>query len=194
MSFLIGLNGFSKNGKTFKIFTVYCGTMVTCQLSAFILTKNHINNLFISHFYFVLQFLILSLFYLSILKQNFQKKMIKFGLALCPLLLIIQYSLYPEFFFKFNLFEIFITSLLLIIYATFHLYNLLNENKEYYYFTLGLLIYLFGSTVIFLAINLIIMLPGKKTFYAIFDLNVYLYIIYQLFVLYELKKYILKKE
>ncbi|ODS81579.1 MAG: hypothetical protein ABS44_19090 [Chryseobacterium sp. SCN 40-13] len=37
----------------------------------------------------------------------------------------------------------------------FHFYNLLNKEKNYYYINTGILIYLFGSTVLFISGNLI---------------------------------------
>ena len=100
---------------------------------------------------------------------------------------MVQYGFHSDLFYKFNLFEIFITSLPLIIYATFHLYNLLNEEKEFYYINIGLLIYLFGSTIVFLSANLLITLDSGRSFGMIYSLNVYLYIVYQLFILYDLK-------
>lgn len=99
-----------------------------------------------------------------------------------------QYALDWQLFYRFNLLEIFITSLPLIIYATFHLYNLLNQIKEFYYITIGLLIYLFGSTIVFLSSNLLISLNSNLPFKIIYSLNVYLYIGYQLFILFDLTK------
>lgn len=151
-------------------------------------------NLFLSHFYFIFQFILLSLFYYHLLKENFQKKIIVVSLIMCLSLLFIQYALDWNLFYKFNLLEIFITSLPLITYATFHLYNLLNEKKEFYFITIGLLIYLFGSTVVFLTANLLISLHSMSAFDVINQLNVYLYIVYQLFILYELVTvYVIKK-
>ena len=181
------LKGFSKNGKPFKIFTVYSLLMFSVQIAAHILVKMHMVNLFLSHFYFGLQFLLLSFFYYYLMKESFQKKTILITLIVCSLLLVIQYSLDWSLFFKFSLFEIFITSLPLITYATFHLYNLLNEKKQFYYITTGLLIYLFGSTIVFLTANLLISMKSRVVFEQIYNLNVYLYVVYQLFILYDLK-------
>lgn len=194
INFLLMIKGFSTKEKPFKIFTVYCGAMVLVQMTSFALHKMNVHNIFLSHFYFILQFIILSFFYKAILQNSFQKKVVIYTLILCLVLLSVQFLLDWKVFFQFNLFEIFITSLPLIIYATFHLYNLLNEKKEYYYFNLGLLIYLFGSTVVFLTGNLLILLKSDKPFTMIWDLNVYLYVVYQLFIFYELKMILMKKE
>lgn len=182
------LKGFSANGKPFKIFTLYSIAMFFVQLFSLILVKNHMQNLFLSHFYFILQLLFLSLFYYHLLKDKFQKKVIIVNSACCLIILSVQYALDWQLFYRFNLLEIFITSLPLIIYATFHLYNLLNQIKEFYYITIGLLIYLFGSTIVFLSSNLLISLNSNLPFKIIYSLNVYLYIGYQLFILYDLTK------
>lgn len=165
--------------------------MFAVQLASILVVKIYHNNLFISHFYFVLQFLILSFFYYFLMKEKIQKKTIMLLNIACSLLLVIQYSIDPKLFYTFNLFEIFITSLPLIIYSTFHLYNLLNEKKEFYYINIGLLIYLFGSTIVFLTSNLLLSLKTYDSFDFIYSLNVYLYVIYQLFILFDLKSIVL---
>lgn len=162
-------------------------SMFVIQMIGYILLKLGKNNLFLSHFYFILQFVLISFFYLHLRMNDFQKKTIKIGFVSCLVVLGIQYALDPGAFFKFNLFEIFITSFLLIIYTTFYLYNLLNEKKEFYYINLGILIYLFGSTVIFLAGNLTTIYKLKLVF-NIWILNAILYVIYQLMILFEWKK------
>lgn len=159
--------------------------MFLVQIASHVMVKMHMTNLFLSHFYFGLQFLILSFFYYSLLKERVQRRVIVVLLILCMSLLTVQYSLDWNLFFKFNLFEIFITSLPLIIYATFHLYNLLNEKKQFYYINIGLLIYLFGSTIVFLTANLLLSLNSYDSFDIIYSLNVYLYVVYQLFILYD---------
>ncbi len=132
------------------------------------------------------KFILLSLFYLQLVKDQFQKKAINIALVLVLLTLIIQYAVKPDLFFKFNLYEIFITSFLLIIYATFHFYNMLDEKKEFYYINMGILLYLFASTILFLIGNLTV--NFSKQFNMItWTLNAALYVIYLLFMLYEWK-------
>jgi hypothetical protein len=190
---ILFIKGFSNNGKAFKIFTIYSVLIFIIQIIVNVLNYFKINNLFLSHFYFISQFLLLSFFYLTILKINFQKKIIKLLLILCPFTLMMQYIINPNLFFKFNLFEIFITSFPIIIFATFHLYNLLIEERKFYYINLGILIYLFGSTILFLVGNLMLSLsPSLNKLTWI--LNSVLYIIYQLFILAEWKINFSKKK
>ncbi|WPO79194.1 hypothetical protein [Flavobacterium sp. KACC 22761] len=145
-----------------------------------------ISNLFLSHVYFIGQFIVLSLFYLKLVKDQFQQKAIKIGFVLVLSTLIIQYGLKPEMFLKFNLYEIFITSFLLIIYSVFHFYNMLDDKKELYFINMGILLYLFASTILFLVGNLTTKL--SKDFSMItWTLNAGLIIVYHLFFLYEWK-------
>nr|WP_294938432.1 hypothetical protein [uncultured Flavobacterium sp.] len=185
--------GFSKQGKAFAVFTIYLGLVFAIQVLSSVLTYMKIGNLFLSHFYFILQFIVLSIFYGTILKEDFQKKAVKIGLIIGVSALVVQYMWDFSNFQKFNLFEIFITSFLLIIYAAFHFYNLLNDKKEFYYINMGILLYLFGSTVLFLAGNLMDRISpdfNKITWM----LNTLLYIVYQLFVLIEWKKSFSKRK
>ena len=74
----------------------------------------------------------------------------------------------------------------------FHFYNILNEKKKYYYLNTGILLYLFGSTVLFISGNLITRLdlaPSK----IVWILNSLLYIVYQFFILLEWREIFLNK-
>lgn len=172
--------------KAMMVFTLYSFLMLVVQISSKVLFLLNTNNIFLSHFYFILQFVTLSYFYYILLKNRLQQKVILFFTVIASLALIIEYSVSPKTFFTFNLLEIFITSLPIIVYATFHLYNLLNESKKFYYISLGILIYLFGSTVIFLTGNLFLALDSNYLFRLVWSFNVYLYVMYQLFILKDL--------
>ncbi|MES2853861.1 MAG: hypothetical protein V4698_13195 [Bacteroidota bacterium] len=190
---ILFIKGFANQGKAYKIFTWYLGVVFTIQIISNIFMRMNTNNLFLSHFYFIGQFILLSFFYITVLKEEFQKKLVKAGLVIGLLALSIQYAYDTSLFFKFNLFEIFITSFLLIIYATIHFYNMLNEKKEFYYVNVGLLIYLLGSTILFLVGNLTAVLSPKMSLFT-WILNALLIIINQFFILIEWKKSFYKKE
>ena len=188
--FAIKLN--KKMSRSFFVFTIYLLVMIIIQAYTSYLKSIHLNNLFLSHFYFILQFLLLSLFYLEILNNDFQKKIIKIAVPSCLIILGVQYYFNPDLFYKFNLFEIFITSFLIIIFSMFHFYNILNEKKKYYYINTGILLYLFGSTVLFISGNLISKLdlaPSK----IVWILNSVLYIVYQVFIVIEWREIFIKK-
>ncbi len=177
---------FFRREKGYRIFAIYLWTICLIQIVSKILHFIKFNNLFLSHFYFITQFILLSFFYLNLNFNNFQRRIVKIGFVFCLIALTIQYTTNPNVFFEFNLFEIFITSFLLIVYATFYLYNLLNIKKEFYYINFGILTYLFGSTVLFLAGNLVAKM--KPEFNDVpWILNSILYVFYQILILLEFK-------
>lgn len=178
--------------RSFYVFTFYLFVILCIQILASYLKNLGINNLYLSHYYFILQFLLLSYFYYQVLENDFQKKIIKITVPLCLLILGIQYWCNFELFYKFNLFEIFITSFLLIIFAMFHFYNILNEKRIYYYINSGVFIYLFGSTFLFITGNLINTLTNDFR-NIIWILNGLLYIIYQIYIFIELKQSFLNR-
>ena len=178
---------FFKESKAYKTFTIYLALVLIIQVWAEMLIRNKMSNLFLSHFYFIGQLVMLSLFYKQILKQNGTQPKIVFGSSLLVLLVLgVQFTLDASLFFRFNLLEIVITSIVLIVLASFHFYNLLNEKKEFYTLNIGILIYLLGSTILFLVGNLMTSL--SSTFNKIpWILNSFMYIIYQLFIMIEWK-------
>jgi hypothetical protein len=186
VNLIIFFIGFSKHGRAYMIFTWYLAMIFIIQMVSIIMVKFHFQNLFTTHFYFIGQLVLLSFFYLAILKEEYQKRIIRIGLVIVLLALAIQYWNDTSIFFKFNLFEIFTTSFLLIIYATFHLYNMLNGKKEFYYINIGILIYLFGGSILYLVGNLTTVLSPKVSLIT-WIINAFLYIIYQVLILIEWK-------
>jgi hypothetical protein len=182
----------STKDKALFVFTMYNLVMFVIQNIAAFLKYLMIDNLYLSHFYFIFQFVFLSFFYFLILKTNLQRNIVKVGLVIGLLALSIQYLYNPHLFYTFNLFEVFITSFLIIIYATFHLYNLLGEKKEFYYINAGVLMYLFSSTILFLVGNLMTNLSNTLNKIT-WIINAFLYILYQLFILIEWRKTFYKK-
>lgn len=182
---LLGKNIFNKT-REFKVLFFYNLLMFIIQMITTILFHFSINNLFFSHFYFIGQFIVLSYFYYLLINVPFQRKIISIVSPLSLLLVGIQFALEPEIFLKLNLFEIFMMSLPLIVYATFHLYNLLTIEKRFYYFTTGLIIYLYGSTAVFLTYMLSTTISKSSATKYIWIFNLCLYIIYQLFILKDL--------
>ena len=179
--------------RSYYYYTFYLFLMVVIQSYTSYLKNIKQPNLYLSHYYFILQFIFLSLFYLEIINNSFQRKIIKFSVPVCLVLLGIQYNLNDDLYNKFNLFEIFVTSFLIIIFSMFHFYNILNEKKKYYYINTGILLYLFGSTVLFISGNIISRLDLAPT-KIIWMLNSVLYIVYQIFILLEWKEIFIKKQ
>nr|WP_294789242.1 hypothetical protein [uncultured Flavobacterium sp.] len=144
------------------------------------------NNLFLVNVFFTGQMILLGLFYHSILKVKVQKQFVKVSLILALCLLIIQFINMPDEFLKFNLFGITLTSLLIVVFALLHFYNMLTENKTYYYTSMGVIIYLLSSTVLFIIGNLTSNLSNDVK-YLSWMVNAFLNVVYYLFIMYEWK-------
>jgi hypothetical protein len=187
INLVLYIKSYSSQDKTFNVFTLYLGIVFCIQMISSIYVYFSVNNLFLSHFYFIGQLVILSFFYYLLLKTIMQKRFLKFAFVLGILALSIHYFLDPSQFFKFNLFEIAVTSLLVVVFAMMHLYNMLAEEKEFYYVTVGIIIYLLGSTVLFFVGNLTVGLSSEFKFLT-WTLNAVLIIVYQLFILFEYRK------
>ncbi|QBA20179.1 hypothetical protein EU348_02965 [Chryseobacterium indologenes] len=174
--------GFSGGGKAYTFFIGYLAWILLCEIVFYVLNSQKINNLFFSHYYLIGQFLLLGLFFHEIVTEKYQKKTARTLLIIIPVVLVIQYIIYPEKYYVFNLFEIFVTSYSIIILALFHLYNILDTQKKYNYISLGLLLYLISSTVIFLSGNLYTVM-NRKLHKEIWVFNVVMFIVYQIFIL-----------
>ncbi|MFB3390263.1 hypothetical protein [Flavobacterium sp. LAR06] len=145
-----------------------------------------VNNLPVLNMFFIGQMILLGLFYNSLLKIKIQKIFVKICIVVALLILVVQFALDTSQFLKFNLFEIALTCLLIVVFALLHLYNMLTEGKKYYYVSIGIITYLFASTVLFLIGNLSFSLSDDLK-YLIWTLNAFLSIVYQFFILYEWK-------
>lgn len=184
LNFILFLYRYKKENKAHKIFTIYLGIIVLIELLIQIIIDLGYENLFLSHFYFTGQFILLSLFYLELLTENYQKTIVKFNLIIMPLIIVLNFLFNPSQFHEFCLIEILLTSISIISYSTFHFYNMLSTKKEFYYINSGILIYLFGSTVTFLPRNLHT-IYGFSFSMALQVLNIVLYIVYLIFIFLE---------
>lgn len=169
------------------------GIIVLIELLIQIIINLGYENLFLSHFYFTGQFILLSLFYLELLTENYQRKIIKFNLVVVPFILLINFIINPTQFFEFCMIEILLTSITIISYSTFHFYNMLSNKKKFYFINNGILIYLFGSTVTFLPRNLHT-IYGYSFAMALQVLNIVLYLVYLIFIFLEWRQINLKSK
>ncbi|WP_316635691.1 hypothetical protein [uncultured Flavobacterium sp.] len=186
INFVLYAKGFSKFGGAFKTYTSYLFLLVIVQMAMEIMTLLNILNLYLVHCYFIGQFILLGIFYRTLLQDSLQKKVVVIAMSIGLLVLVIQYGIEPDLFFKFNLLEIAITSLLVVFFALMYLYNMLTTEKKYYYITIGLVIYLLASTVLFLVGNLTLGLSDELKLMT-WTLNAFFVVVNQLFILYEWK-------
>jgi hypothetical protein len=191
--------GYSKNGVTFKIFSVYLTAMLIIQIFTSLIFEIgriniHIfsgrgNNLFLSHFYFILQFFFLSIFFFRLVKYRFQKKFILLTLILVFSLLVGYYVKYPKDYYSFNVFEIAVTSVPLIIYSLMVLIQKFEGSGRFLYITSGFFLYIVCSTLLFTTGNISADLKS-----VIWYLNNILYVAYQILIFIEWYKHFRKKE
>ena len=179
--------------KAIKYFAIYLSLTFIVLFLSIIIAKFYKelrieqNNLFLSHFYFIFQFIFLSLFY----KTNFTKKQkiwVNLIFVIIALVLSIQYFNKITLFYKFNLLEILITSFPLVVYSIIHLYNSLGKKGKYMYINAAVLIYLSVSTLIFILGNLIISAVPKSVSTDVWLLNKVFYFGYLTLILIEWRK------
>jgi hypothetical protein len=172
--------------KAYKLLCFYLLNHLGVEIAMRTLSLLKMNNHFVSHFYLIFQFLILSFFFLQLLNSAIQKRRIRIFMVLCLNSIIIQYLFIPEMFFKFNPFEIFITSFPLIIFATLTLFEMLDGKKEFFIVIIAIVVYLFGSTIVFLFGNIINSYNLRLADFC-WALNTVLYLILQIIFLVQWK-------
>jgi len=190
----VGLYSFSffRKEKANVFFMLYLMFSLFVQFGMEFLYHLKMNNLLLMNLFFIGQMVLLGLFYRSLYKQEIQKKFVLIALCFVLLILVARIVYDPGLQFKFNLFQITITSLLTVVFALIHFYNMITENKQYYYLTIGVIGYMFGSTVLFLIGNLTIGLSDDIK-YLSWRLNAFLFIVYYFFILFEWIKSFSKK-
>lgn len=177
---------FFRSEKANVFLVIYLVFAFIMQLSMEIMSHLHINNLFVVNIFFIGQMILLGLFYKSVLKKTKQKKLVNYSLITTLLFLTIQLCFDYHQFLKFNLFGITVTSLLIVVFALLHFYNMLTEEREYYYLNVGVVFYLFASTILYIVGNLTLGLSNDLKFLS-WNLNAFFIIAYYLFILFEWK-------
>lgn len=191
---ILYLKWFSKHEKPFKVLAIYLLIINIIQSISTVLYHLVEDNTQYSHFYFLLQFLILSYFFTLIFENLILKRIVRLIVAVVLVTLAIQYSLNPSIFFTFNLLEIIICSAPLIVYSfLYFMYTLEKTSKKYIYVNSGIFLYLLCSTLIFVAGNYVI---DTETFWFkfVWIVNAFLYLIYQILVFIEWYKHFRKSE
>lgn len=143
-------------------------------------------NLFLFVYYLVAQFVCLSLFFYSLLKQNW----IRWMLLLVLGLLLIQYVLEPSLYFKYNPLGTLITQLVLVFYSLFYFYDSLSGKGRFTIVNYGIFLYLLSSILIFASGNLVFNdLVPEIISHHLQDLNLVLYFVFQIFIIFEWVKH-----
>jgi len=168
-------------------FVVYLAFSFVLQCSMEIMYHFRLNNLFLVNIFIIGQMILLGLFYTSLFNLKSQKRFVIISVVVAMVILAIQFIMDWNQFLRFNLFEITLTSLLVVIFSLIHFYNMLTESKRYYYISVGVVFYLLASTVLFLIGNLTHNLSNEFKFLS-WQLNSVLIVIYYTLFLYDWRR------
>lgn len=144
-------------------------------------------NFFLSHYYFVIQFIVLSLFFYQVFKNKLLKRIVYINLGIVLFILCFQYYKTPSLYWEFNNFEIGVTSILLILYSIVYFFENLKESYKYHFFCYGLTFYLMSSCLIFLTGNTQLVFMNEPVYLDIWIFNSLFFILFQIFIYKEWK-------
>ena len=180
---LLYIKSFALKSKAFKFFAVYLCLVGSIQLTASILGGVfHQHNLFLSHFYFIFQFIFLSLFYFELLGFRWMNWVLIFVLGLIGF----QYFQTPEIFFTYNPIGMSITHSVLVLYSLLYFYKQLNGKGDFLIVNVGVFFYLLSSALIFASGNLVFNLNISKSMINLLsNVNSVLYLVFQILIFLE---------
>lgn len=173
--------GFGRNNRAFKIFAVYLMFIAVIQVITTALAWLKIYNIYFFHFYFILQFICLSLFFKELL--NYRWVLWIMG-AIC-LLLALYYINDPSVFFVYHPVGVTVTQGTLVLYALLYFYKSLSYNNEFIYVNTGILIYLFTSILFFAAGNFLMDLIPMEVQKKMGYVNAFLYLLFMVLIFIE---------
>jgi hypothetical protein len=183
---------FNTNNSAYKCFTIYLAGIFFIQSCTVLMAINGLNNHFLSGYYLFFQFILLGLFFNRLLLPLDKKKatIIKYATGIASIGLILQYVFDPELYYSVNTTGFLITSLLLICYCLFYLFELLSKKSVFSLVTVGVFIYLISSTLIFFSTaSAITVALSNEIFNVLWIINIILFNIYQLLILWEWKQH-----
>jgi len=183
-----------RNKKILNVFSFYLLFIGFIQAYMSILFHLGINNLFLSHYYFIGQFLVLTLFYYRILQSKIFKKVVLIILPLTILLTIISLVNNPITDDQFNTIEVLVTSVPIILFSVFYFIENLDNIKGYLLINSGIFLYLASSTFLFAAGNFVNDSESIFRKKYVWDINASLYVVYQILIFIEWYKHFRKPE
>ena len=180
---LVFIISYHKKDKALKYFIMYLILCFFIQIYSSFLSSIRMNNLFLSHYFFIGQFIFLSLFFSTLQSFKKIKKLSRFLTFLIATTAITYLYKNPENIKHWNVLEIAATSLPLLIYSfLFFLKNIDgNKNIKYIYFNSGFFLYTLCSTLIFTLGNI----GSRQLKLYVWQFNAFLYLIFQIMIFVE---------
>lgn len=156
----IGLYKFRSLDSALRIITCYLLLSICCSIAGSVLASQNINNMPVTHVYTFLELVVLSVFYMSVFKQNIFRYLIAL-LSLSLLVFLAIDTLLPGKIYHFNNNGKSLEALLFILYSVGYFISALDtdhktakSNPVLTYINAGLLLY-FSSSLILFIINTI---------------------------------------
>lgn len=150
--------GFAKGSKSYKVFTAYLVFIAIIQIALFAYSLNNTENLFLFTYYFVGQYLFMSVFYYYLL----QKRWVVLTSVIGLLGIFIQYIYDPQSFEQYNAFGVSITQSIIVVFALAYYFQSLTGKSKFLYVNSGVLFYFLASILFFASGNLMIELDFSK--------------------------------
>jgi len=178
----IYLSRYKQNNDAYKIFALYLLVIGVNQFISIIVGSGfHQNNLLHFHVYFIAQFVMLTFFYVELLKRRW----LYIILAAVGIFLAYQYIMNPEMLFRYNPLGVVITQGLLVIYALIYFYKFLRGEDEFIIVNIALFFYLLSSILIFASGNLVFNMEiiTEEGYDLLLNLNRVLYFAFQILIL-----------
>lgn len=177
--------------KSYKIMTLFLGldavNELVCHIYGILFP---FENLIMAHTHYQLHFLFGSLLFYNLIATPVKKAII-FITFFYYVFTIYDFYTNPLKLYSVNFTEVFVISLILITYSLYYLYTIIDKEQKYVYFTLGLMLYLTCSSVVFFSGNIELVLC-QKPYIDIWIFNSIFMIIYQLLIWKDWKSIIKK--
>ncbi len=174
---------FSNKSKAYRVFTIYLILISIIQLTSeylFILKTGH--TIFLFHYYFIGQYILLSIFYFILLKY----KWILWILCLVLGVLLFQYTNNSSLYNRYNVIGAVITQMVLVIYSLIYMYKSIYAKGEFVLVNIGVFVYLLSSTLLFASGNLVFDFGFPESVSRMLnDLNAILYLLFQILIFME---------
>ncbi|OAB78715.1 hypothetical protein [Cochleicola gelatinilyticus] len=175
---------FRNNGLAYRSFTLYLLVVAIIQvgMKLYVAHIDPTSNLLFFVYYFVLQFILLSIFY---------KKLLTFKWVLWVMigvLIFIGYQYYkdPQMYFRYNPTGVVVTQSILVLYSLLYFYRQLITKGKFLIINIGLFFYLLSSMLIFSSGNLVFNVDiSKEVLSLLTNTNLVLYFIFQILILLE---------
>lgn len=181
---LLYLLCFVNQKSAYRVFCIYLLVVGFIELKSYYLGRGgcYTTNLYLSHYYFGLQFILLSLFYSILL----DRKWILWVIPLVLAVIVYQFIEDPELYDRYNPWGIVLTTLPLVVYGTMYMLKGINKKIEFTVINVSLLAYLLTTLFIFASSNLVADLNiTKATKQIINHINKVLYLVFLGMVIYE---------